>query len=176
MVTAELQDTAQAVNSVLETPGPVEIVAVGASTAGGVILAQRIADRVLPELDFNPEPKDATDAFVSAGLKGGLGVATGFAARELSGVASAIAAFAGLGMLTSGGIDLFTFALDAAESEQVRRQTGSLNRAPTTTAMTAGQMGSGANASLQVSGHGSYGDERMEVTGHSGETTSFASV
>jgi hypothetical protein len=124
MPTAEVRRTASDVNGVLEGADPVSIITIAASTGGGIISAQRIADRVLPELGLNPEPESLTDALGSAGLKGGLALATGYAAAELTGLPQVGLAFLAVGMLTSGGVDLISVFTDIPDLTRIRGRTG----------------------------------------------------
>ena len=80
---------------------------VAVSTAGGVVVAQEVADRVLPALGFRREPTNATGFAASAGTKGTVALAMGVLAARLSGVPLLIAAWGGVGALAGAGADLF---------------------------------------------------------------------
>jgi len=121
MVSLQARNTAQSVQNILESQDIMAIVTVAGSTAGGVIIAQRLANRVLPMIGLSPQPSTLTDALGSAGFKGLAAVAVGLAAAELSGLPQVVAAFIAAGHLTSAGVDLVQVFLSVPELNQLRQ-------------------------------------------------------
>jgi hypothetical protein len=126
MVTAEATKTAESVQNVLEGREIGAFVGIAASSAGGAMAAQRIANRVLPSLGLSPDPQTLLEAAGSAGVKGGLAAAFGLGASKagLSGFPLVAAAFMAVGALTSAGIDLIAMFLDIPDVQAMRHQTG----------------------------------------------------
>lgn len=124
MVSLQARNTAQSVQNILESQDIMAIVTVAGSTAGGVIIAQRLANRVLPMIGLSPQPSTLTDALGSAGFKGLAAVAVGLVAAELSGLPQVVAAFIAAGHLTSAGVDLVQVFLSVPELNQLRQSRG----------------------------------------------------
>lgn len=80
-------------------------VAVG--LASGVVIAQEIADRILPLLGFAREPSGAVGFVASGAVKFSVALLAGVAATSLSGMGLVFTAFVALGHLAGAGADLF---------------------------------------------------------------------
>lgn len=119
--------TADAVSQVLEEREIAPIVAISVSTAGGVVVADVIANRVLPMVGISADPSTLVDAIASAGLKGVMALALGVAAAEMTGIPQLAIVFGAVGVLTSAGADLLTVLFDLPQVAQVRRQISSGN-------------------------------------------------
>lgn len=128
MVTRDVQQTADSIENILDDRSIAGLVTVAGSTAGGIFLAQRIADRVLPEVGLSPDPTTLTDAAGAAALKGGGALATGFAATNVSGLPQVVLAFGAVGMLASAGVDLVGAFTSTPELNQTRARTSSRSR------------------------------------------------
>lgn len=107
VVTSEAQDVARELRDQLDSRDVVGLGFVALSTAGGVIIAQEIADRVLPALGFSRNPSNATGFAVSGVLKVALALLAGTAATATGGILSVVVAFLALGHVVSGGADFF---------------------------------------------------------------------
>lgn len=78
---------------------------VALSSAGGVVVAQEVADRILPLLNMPRNPTTATEFAASGGVKTGVALGFGALAARLSGVGTLVAAFMGVGSLAGAGAD-----------------------------------------------------------------------
>lgn len=106
VTTRESKRVAGEINSALDERDVQGLAFIALSTAAGVVLAQEIADRVLPLLGFAREPTDATGFAVSAVVK--LAVAVLVAPLLAgSGLVAVVGAFLSLGHVVSSGADLF---------------------------------------------------------------------
>lgn len=118
MPTQAVRGSANSITSMLEERNmdtAVAAVVISGSTAGGIIATQRLANRLLPRLGFDPMPTTLADAMASAGLKGGIGVGAGAIATRLGGIGMVAAAFAAMGAFASAGVDLLSVFLDMPE-------------------------------------------------------------
>lgn len=111
---------------------------VALSAAAGVVVAQEIADRVLPLLGFSREPTTSSGFAVSGLVKFVVALGAGVAATSLSGAALAVVAFVGLGHLAGAGADAFnaiqrTGFFAEAPSMGGNEQTATRTRAANTT-------------------------------------------
>lgn len=107
VVTNEAQDVARELRDQLDSRDVAGLGFVALSTAGGVIIAQEIADRVLPVLGFSRDPTNASGFAVSGALKVVLALLAGSLATATGGMASVVVAFIALGHVVSGGADFF---------------------------------------------------------------------
>lgn len=107
MVTANVERSAKNVQSALESSDIRSIAVIGIAAAGGVIVAQEVADLVLPALQRPMNPSAAVDFGISASVKTVFGVALGFLAAQMgSGIALVALAFHAVGALGSAGADV----------------------------------------------------------------------
>lgn len=108
-VTREAENVASSIENQLEAGDIQPLGLIALSAAGGVVIAQEIADRVLPMLGFadNPQrtPEGATGFAVSGALKGVIALAVGALAGTLSGLPLVFAVWAAVGHLASAGAD-----------------------------------------------------------------------
>ena len=75
------------------------------SAAGGVIVAQTIADTVLDAVGLNPDPSTLTDYTGSVVVKTLVAVGFGFVASSVGGLGLVAAGFMAVGALASAGAD-----------------------------------------------------------------------
>lgn len=75
------------------------------SAAGGVIVAQTVADTVLEAVGLNPDPQGVTDYAGSVTVKALVAVGFGFLASSLGGLGLVAAGFMAVGALASAGAD-----------------------------------------------------------------------
>lgn len=129
MVTRNVRQTANSVERVLEERSISGLVTIAAATSGGVILAQRITDRVMPAIGLPTDPSTMTDALANAGAKGVIALGIGFAAAQLSGLPQTAAVFLAVGALTAAGVDLMSVFLQVPELNQLVSPTRSTRRA-----------------------------------------------
>jgi len=80
---------------------------IAVSSAGGVIVAQEIADRVLPVLGMSRTPESMSGFLASAGVKAGSAAGFGVLAARLSGLPLVVLAWMGVGALAGAGADFF---------------------------------------------------------------------
>lgn len=120
MVSRESQNTARAVNNLLESRDILGLLAVAGGAAGGVLLTNRIANRVLPAIGLSPTPSTVLEGVGAAGLKTGVAAAFMYGATQVQGTAKVILAFLSLGSLTSAGFDLAGLFFDVPSLAQVQ--------------------------------------------------------
>lgn len=134
MVTRQSRETARSVNNLLQDRDILGLAAIAGGTAGGVLLTQRVANRVLPAIGMSPTPDTVLEGLSSAGVKGGIAAAFMFAALQVSGVAQVLLAFLSIGSLTSAGFDLVALFIDTPNLRQMRGTNGTRARSSTTSA------------------------------------------
>lgn len=106
--TMEADQVADQLGRMLDTDNVTGLAFIALSTASGVIIAQEIADRVLPLLGFARDPSDFTGFAVSGVLKLAIAiVAGGLMGMVGGGLLTTTVAFIALGHLVSAGADLF---------------------------------------------------------------------
>lgn len=103
----QTSQAAREIQDVLNERDPSALGVLATGTASGVVIAQEVADRVLPAAGFQREPTDAMGFLASSGVKGGVAVAFGVLGARLSGLPLLFAAFGGVGALAGAGADLF---------------------------------------------------------------------
>ena len=106
MVTANVRSSAQNVNSVLQERNVQGLAIVAFSAAGGVVVAQEIADRVLPAIIDTRNPTDFSGFAASAIVKAIVAVGFGILATNLGGLGLVAAAYMAVGALAGAGADL----------------------------------------------------------------------
>lgn len=120
MVTRQSRATANSVNSLLEQRDIVGLLAVAGGTAGGVLLTQRLANKVLPVVGLSPTPQTLLDGVGAAGVKTGVAAAFMYAALQLSGIGRVLLAFLSIGSLTSAGFDLVGLFFETPDLRQMQ--------------------------------------------------------
>lgn len=125
MVTRAARQTAKNVNDLLEQRDILGLLAVAGGTAGGVILTQRVANRVLPLVGLSPTPQTITEGVASAGTKGLIGAAFMWGALQTSGMGKVLLAFLSLGSLTSAGFDIIQLFIEVPDVAQMQRTSAS---------------------------------------------------
>jgi len=110
--------TADAIEGLLEQRDIIGLVTIGAGAAGGVVITQRIANRVLPLLGMNATPQTVADGVTSAGIKGVTGAGFMYGATQTTGLGKVLLAFLSVGSLTSAGFDLLGLFLDVPSLAQ----------------------------------------------------------
>jgi len=132
VVSRTATQTATNVNDLLEQRDIVGLLAIAGGSAGGVILTQRIANRVLPLVGLSPTPQTITEGVASAGTKSVVGAAFMYAATQTNGIGKVLLSFLSLGSLTSAGFDLVQLFIEVPDVAQMQKtsaqQTGSSSR------------------------------------------------
>jgi len=121
MVSRTAEQTARNVNDLLEQRDILGLLAIAGGSAGGVILTQRIANRVLPLVGLSPTPQTITEGVASAGTKSLIGAGFMYGATQTSGIGKVILAFLSLGSLTSAGFDIVQLFFEVPDVAQMQR-------------------------------------------------------
>lgn len=127
MVTLQVQNTASDIENVLDDRNILGLLTVAGSTAGGVMLAERISNRVLPRIGLSADPSTLLEAAGSSGLKMAVALGFGLAAGEVSGLPRVMLAFFGVGALTAAGVDILGQFLSSPELAQIQSTVASGN-------------------------------------------------
>ena len=114
-------DTATNINDLLQQRDILGLLTVAGGAAGGVILTQRIANRVLPLVGLSPTPETITEGVASAGTKGLIGAGFMYGATQTSGMGKVLLSFLSLGSLTSAGFDLVQLFIEVPDVAQMQR-------------------------------------------------------
>ena len=122
MVTRQSRQTADSINSLLQQRDILGLLSVGLGAAGGVLVTQRIANRVLPAVGLSPTPDTVVEGVGAAGLKGVVAAAFMFAALRVSGLPQVVLAFLSVGSLTSAGFDLASLFLEAPSLSAIAKK------------------------------------------------------
>jgi hypothetical protein len=139
MVSRESQNTARAVNNLLESRDILGLLAVAGGAAGGVLLTNRIANRVLPAVGLSPTPSTVLEGVGAAGLKTAVAAGFMYGATQVQGTAKVVLAFLSLGSLTSAGFDLAGLFFDVPSLSQVQGVSASSGSARVVSSTTANQ-------------------------------------
>ncbi len=139
MVTRQSRETARSINGLLQQRDILGLAAIAGGTAGGVLLTQRLANRVLPAVGLSPTPDSILEGVGSAGLKGTIAAAFMYAALQVSGIPQVLLAFFSIGSLTSAGFDLVGLFFDVPSLRQMRASSVSSGSARAVSATTANQ-------------------------------------
>lgn len=115
MATAEARQTADSIQNVLSERDILGMATIAVSTSGGVLFAERIANRVLPMIGMPTTPSTMMEALASAGIKGSVALVGGVAAAQTSGLPMVVGAFLAVGALTAAGVDLIGVFFDVPE-------------------------------------------------------------
>lgn len=161
MVTRQASQTANSINNLLQQRDILGLLSVGLGAAGGVLVTQRIANRVLPAIGLSPTPDSIVEGVGAAGLKGVVAAVFMFAALRVSGLPQVILAFLSIGSLTSAGFDLASLFFEAPSLNQIASKGRSRS-------VTATQSGSARVVDTNTSTTTS-GDFRAPSTGSGGE-------
>lgn len=107
VATPEVRAIAQDVQRALSERDVQGLAVVAVSVASGVVIAQELADRILPALGYSANPTSATGFMVSGVVKFAAALVLGVVAAQFSGLALILSAFIGVGHLASAGADFF---------------------------------------------------------------------
>lgn len=107
MVVADLRQSANGILTQLNERDVTAIAALGTLGAGGVVLAQEVADRVLPILNQPRNPTSASGFGASALVKALGATATAAIGMRFDTAGRAAAGILAFGMLASAGADFF---------------------------------------------------------------------
>lgn len=137
MVTANAERLAAQAEQTIDRRdfGGLAVLALGA--AGGVVVSQMIADRVMEEIHEVTDPATATQWITAIGTKVVVALGSGYLAAQTSGLALVLLAFHGIGALASAGTDVLDWLLaqtggDAAAPRGGRSQSTVKKRARST--------------------------------------------
>lgn len=165
MVTRQASQTANSINNLLQQRDILGLLSVGLGAAGGVLVTQRIANRVLPAVGLSPTPETVVEGVGAAGVKGVVAAAFMFGALRVSGIPQVILAFLSIGSLTSAGFDLASLFFDAPNLASIAKKGRSRS-------VTANQSGSArvVDTNTRDSATGTDSDDfRAPSTGSGGE-------
>lgn len=146
MVTLNARQSANEIQDVLETRNVQGLGVIALSAAGGVVLAQEIADRILPALGFSRNPNTATGFFASAATKAALALGFGIASASMSGVGLVVAAYMGIGALAGAGADL----LNAVQRSGLAAESTSRQRSRQQSSASSSSGGGGGGGAYEV--------------------------
>ena len=121
VVSRTATQTATNINDLLQQRDILGLLTVAGGAAGGVILTQRIANRVLPLVGLSPTPETITEGVASAGTKGVIGAGFMYAATKTSGMGRVLLSFLSLGSLTSAGFDLVQLFIEVPDVAQMQQ-------------------------------------------------------
>jgi len=110
MVTASVRDSADGVQGALEDRDVMGIAALAALGAGGVFVAQYVADMVLPMLDYSKDPTTQVGKGVSVLTKAAAATVMAMLAVRLGSTGAAAAGTMAFGVLVSMGLDMIEVA------------------------------------------------------------------
>lgn len=148
MVTASVERVSDNFAEVLADMDLVSAGALGGLFAGGSLLAQEVADNVLPALDFSPDPSSQTGLAAAALVKFAAAVVLATAAFAVGGdTAVLVAGGLGFGMVHLAMLDLFDLAQGGGipgTATSGSSSSGSASRSPR--AVSAGGSSAGSNA------------------------------
>lgn len=105
--TREARRVAESVNTTLESRDISSIAVVGIATAGGALIAQELAERVLVAMGRSRDPSTPSALGISAITKVVLALGAGALATQMGGLGMVVVAFVALGHLVSAGVDFF---------------------------------------------------------------------
>lgn len=100
------EDVASEARDLVQERDLASLAVTGLSAAGGVVVAQEVADRVLNMAGLNANPSNVTDYAAAVGTKGAVAVGFGALASSLSGLGLVATGFMAVGALASAGADL----------------------------------------------------------------------
>jgi len=149
VLTRESADIAREAQDALQKRDVQGLAIVSLGIAGGVVVAQELADRVLPALGFSRTPSSATGFAASGGVKFVAALVVGTVAAQLSGLGLAVAAFAAIGHLAGAGADFINAVQRtglAAEATRGQRRRTSTTSSSTTSSTPSASSANGASA------------------------------
>lgn len=114
LTTREAESVASEARDLVQSRDLVSLAVTGLSAAGGVVVAQEIADRVLAAANLNKNPQNIKDYAAAVGTKGAVAVGFGVLASSLSGLGLVASGFMAVGALASAGADLLEGLLTTA--------------------------------------------------------------
>jgi len=107
MVDPQVTSSANSIQTVLDNRDVQSLALVGGAAAGGVIVAQEIADRVLPAVGMSRDPTNGKEFAASALAKAAVGLGAGWGAAQSNGLPLVALAFIGVGALGGAAADMF---------------------------------------------------------------------
>lgn len=120
-ISRQATETATNINDLLQQRDILGLLAIAGGAAGGVILTQRISNRVLPLVGLSPTPETITEGVASAGTKSLIGAGFMYGATQTAGVGKVLLSFLSLGSLTSAGFDLVQLFIEVPDVAQMQR-------------------------------------------------------
>lgn len=117
--------TATNINDLLEQRDILGLLTIAGGAAGGVILTQRLANRVLPLVGLSPTPQTITEGVASAGTKGLVAAGFMYGATQTTGLGKVLLSFLSLGSLTSAGFDLVQLFIEVPDVAQMQQTSAS---------------------------------------------------
>ena len=156
MVSANVRNSANRVNSVLQERNVQGLALVAFSAAGGVVVAQEVADRILPALINTRNPSGLRGFGISALVKAGVALAFGIVATNLSGLGLVAAAYMAVGALAGAGADLLnaiqrsSLAAEAPSARAYQTQSSTSTSTSTSASPQPRQSATDSQASVSV--------------------------
>lgn len=114
LTSRDAEAVARETRDLIEGRDVVGLAVSGLSAAGGVVVAQTVADIVLDAADLNVDPENLTDYAASIVTKGVVAAGFAFVATSLSGLGLIATGFMALGAIASAGADLLEALLVTA--------------------------------------------------------------
>lgn len=106
MVSLNARQSASEIGDVLEERDVQGLGVIALAAAGGVVVAQEVADRILPMLSYSPNPNNATGFVASAAVKAAIALGFGIAASGMTGYGLVALAYMAVGALAGAGADV----------------------------------------------------------------------
>lgn len=163
MVSATVQRTASQTTNTLRDRDVEGVAVIALSAAGGVIVAQVIADVVGDQLGISTDPNAGLSSLALA-LGSKLAVAAGFtfAGTAIGGIGLVAGAFMAVGSLASAGADFLDYLLGSAPlSGSMSALSGS---SPTASAQVVSTSTSNNNEEVQFRGRSTHGGTKRPNT------------
>lgn len=114
LTSRESEQVAAEARDLVQERDLVALATTGLSAAGGVVVAQEVADRVATAAGLNQDPQNIKDYAGAVLTKGLVAAAFGVAASSLSGLGLVATGFMAVGALASAGADLLEALLTTA--------------------------------------------------------------
>lgn len=166
VVSRTATQTATNINDLLEQRDILGLLAIAGGAAGGVILTQRLANRVLPLVGLSPTPQTITEGVASAGTKGIVAAGFMYGATQTTGLGKVLLSFLSLGSLTSAGFDLVQLFIEVPDVAQMQQTSASqTNRNRSISASNNRSRTVSASASNSASSSGSNSARAKSVGG-----------
>lgn len=155
MVSASITSTARQTTQTLQNRDVEGVAVIALSAAGGVIVAQLLAEELADLAGISSDPNSGLKSLaLTAGTK--LAVAGGFAfvGASVGGLGLVAAAFMGIGALASAGADVLDYALNSAPLSGSQMGAGNYTSRNTAGSGSARVVSATSNGSASVSASG----------------------